>query len=249
MQTEKLQKVLAQLGLGSRRHIEQWILQGRIRVNHSLAKLGDRVDIYAAIELDGRPVRRGSESTFRRRVLLYHKPAGVLCTRHDLEGRPLVFDQLPAIKAQRWILVGRLDLNTSGLLLVSNEGSLVHRLLHPSYEIEREYAVRVLGRVTEQMLTRLCNGVHLEDGWASFTTIHDRGGSGVNHWYHVILKEGRNHAVHRLWASVGVTVSRLIRIRFGSISLPQDLPRGRWRELTAEQISSLEKILYSDGRV
>jgi 23S rRNA pseudouridine2605 synthase len=236
--SEKLQKVLAGLGLGSRREIERWIQQGRVSVGTQTAKLGDRVDCHAKLFVDGKAIRLPTATHFVRRILLYYKPEGEVCTRHDPENRPTVFSHLPLLKAQRWIMVGRLDINTSGLLLFTNDGQLAQRLLHPSYEIEREYAVRVLGQVDTGLLKRLTQGVELEDGRASFARIEERGGKGSNHWYHVVLKEGRKHEVKRLFASQGLVVSRLIRIRFGNIHLPLDLKRGQWRELPAEYFLS-----------
>lgn len=237
---EKLQKVLAALGLGSRREIEGWIQQGRISIGTQVAKLGERVAPDAIILLDGKPIKLSMGTAFVRRVLIYHKPEGEVCTRHDPENRPTVFSHLPPLKNQRWIMIGRLDINTLGLLLFTNDGQLAHRLTHPSYGIEREYAVRVLGRVQAEMLQRLKKGVRLEDGMAAFIHIEERGGEGINRWYHVVLKEGRHHEVRRLFASQGLTVSRLIRVRFGTVCLPVDLRRGQWRELPAKDIAELD---------
>lgn len=239
--SEKLQKVLARAGLGSRRKAEEWIAAGRVEVNGTVAKLGDRVTGKERILVDGRPVIQPQLQTAKRRVLLYHKPEREISTRSDPEGRPTVFDNLPPLRGQRWVAVGRLDINTSGLLLFTNDGELAHRLLHPSYEIEREYAVRILGEVTDAMLKQLQQGVELEDGKAAFTSIQDAGGTGANHWYHVTLKEGRNRAVRRLWESQGVKVSRLIRVRFAQIQLPRLLPMGRWQEMSLEEINALAK--------
>ena len=237
---ERLQKVLAAAGLGSRREIETWISEGRITINGRTAKLGDRIRGVDRISVDGRPVKalaRGTET--RHRVILYHKPEGELTTRKDTEGRPTVFEALPPLRGSRWVSVGRLDTNTSGLLIFTNDGGLANKLMHPSSQIEREYAVRVLGKVTDEQLTMLKKGVRLEDGMAKFDEITEAGGEGANHWYHVILREGRNREVRRLWEAVGLTVSRLIRIRFGSLSLPRNLPRGAWRDATEEEISGL----------
>lgn len=240
--TEKLQKVLARAGLGSRREIEKWIEQGRVSVNGEIAKLGDRVDTDVRILVDGRPVSLRATETIKRRILMYHKPVGEICTRSDPEGRPTVFDHLPLLRNQRWIAIGRLDFNTAGLLLFTNDGELANRLMHPSAEIEREYAVRVLGEVNKEMLGKLKKGVELEDGFANFAEIIDAGGEGANHWYHVTLKEGRNRIVRRLWESQGITVSRLIRIRFGNIQLPRTLRLGRWEDLEKVEIENLARL-------
>ena len=237
---ERLQKVLAAAGLGSRREIETWISEGRITINGRTAKLGDRIRGVDRISVDGRPVKalaRGTET--RHRVILYHKPEGELTTRKDTEGRPTVFEALPPLRGSRWVSVGRLDTNTSGLLIFTNDGGLANKLMHPSSQIEREYAVRVLGKVTDEQLTMLKKGVRLEDGMGKFDDIREAGGEGANHWYHVILREGRNREVRRLWEAVGLTVSRLIRVRFGTLALPRNLPRGAWRDATEEEISGL----------
>jgi 23S rRNA pseudouridine2605 synthase len=237
---ERLQKVLAAAGLGSRREIEGWIATGRVTVNGKPAKLGDRVEPSDRVSVDGRPVR-GLEhpSDTRRRVILYHKPEGELTTRKDPEGRPTVFEALPRLRGSRWVSVGRLDTNTSGLLIFTNDGALANKLMHPSAEVEREYAVRVLGEVSEEHLKALMKGIRLDDGMAKFDDIQDAGGEGANHWYHVTLKEGRNREVRRLWEAAGFTVSRLIRVRYGSMSLPRNLPRGAWRDATEEETAAL----------
>lgn len=237
--TEKIQKILAQTGLGSRREIESWIRQGRITLNGKLAVIGDRMTHHDKISMDGREVKLLKSSLHKTRILLYNKSEGELCTRNDPEGRPTIFEKLPMIRNSRWISVGRLDFNTSGLLLLTNDGELAHKLMHPSSNLEREYAVRIRGHVTDQSLTRLKKGVTLEDGPAKFEKIMKVGGSDLNHWYHVIVKEGRNRLVRRLWEALGLTVSRLIRIRFGPIYLPQSLPRGKHKELPREEIIKL----------
>jgi len=229
--TEKLQKVLAREGLASRREVERWIREGRISVNGKKATLGDRVEVTDKIRVDGRPVAVKAPEQQKTRVIMYHKPEGEVCTRSDPEGRPTVFERLPKMKSGRWINVGRLDINTSGLLLFTNDGELANQLMHPSSELEREYAVRVFGEVKLEIIKRLTQGVKLEDGIGRFNSVQKRGGTGLNQWYHVIIKEGRNREVRRLWESQGVTVSRLIRIRFGDVSLPKYLARGRWKEL------------------
>ena len=237
--SERLQKVLARWGLGSRREIEGWIRAGRVQVNGRPAELGQRVGEDDRIFVDGKPVRRPRQFRQRCRVLVYHKPVGEVTTRRDPEGRPTVFEHLPRLKTGRWINVGRLDLNTAGLLILTTDGELANRLMHPSSEIEREYAVRVFGEVAPEVFERLLAGVELEDGPARFEKILDAGGQGVNHWYHVILREGRNREVRRLWESQGVQVSRLIRVRYGPVGLPRDLRPGRWRELTDAEVNQL----------
>lgn len=241
--SEKLQKILARAGLASRREIERWIEQGRVQVNGEVAKLGDRTDSSAKIFVDGKPVILRYSESAKRRVIMYHKPVGEVCTRSDPEGRPTIFDHLPRLSNQRWIVIGRLDLNTAGLLLFTNDGELANRLMHPSSEIEREYAVRVLGEVDKTMLTRLKKGIELDDGVAAFDTIQDAGGEGANHWYHVTLKEGRNRIVRRLWETQGITVSRLIRVRFGNIQLPRHLRFGKWEDLGEQEAKDLAQLV------
>lgn len=242
---ERLQKILARSGCGSRREIEGWIKNGRVKVNGVTAIIGDRVAGTESICLDGRPVRYHS-GQLPRRVIIYHKPQGVICSRSDPQGRPTVFDKMPRLGQQRWVPVGRLDINTSGLMIFTTDGELAHRLMHPSYRIEREYAVRVLGRVSEDALHRLRTGVELEDGLAHFEDIIDAGGSGANHWYHVVLGEGRNHEVKRLWESQGITVSRLMRTRFGPIVLDSRLRSGQWMDLGAVETAALVKLVRLD---
>jgi 23S rRNA pseudouridine2605 synthase len=240
--SEKLQKVLARAGFGSRREIEAWISEGRISVNGKLAQLGDRVTAEDVIRVDGHVVSKTRlEHSHRCRVLVYHKPVGEVTSRNDPEGRATVFDHLPGLRNGRWIAVGRLDINTSGLLLFTNDGELANRLMHPSYTIEREYAVRVLGEVAGETLQQLRDGVELEDGPARFNTLVDGGGEGANRWYHVTLDEGRNREVRRLWESQGITVSRLIRVRYGPIMLPRRIRPGRFEELKAEELTLLRQ--------
>ena len=227
---EKLQKVLARFGLGSRRSLEAWIRDGRVRVNGRVATLGQRVDDRDRIEVDGRPLQR-REAAAVPRVLLYNKPQGEICTRDDPEGRPTCFERLPRVPGSRWVSIGRLDFNTSGLLLFTTDGELANRLMHPSSSLDREYAVRVHGEVDDDMLQRLREGVLLEDGPARFTDVQRYGGEGANQWYHVVLMEGRNREVRRLWESQGVEVSRLKRVRFGPLVMPSTLVAGRWLEL------------------
>ncbi|QHG66369.1 23S rRNA pseudouridine(2605) synthase RluB [Pseudomonas putida] len=237
---EKLQKVLARIGVGSRRDVEAWISQGRIKVNGVEATLGLRVDLHDAITVDGKLIKREEAAEATRRVIMYNKPDGEICTRDDPEGRPTVFDRLPRPKEGRWINIGRLDINTTGLLLFTTDGELANRLMHPSYEMDREYAVRVRGEVDDEMIDRLKAGVMLEDGPAKFTDIQKApGGEGFNHWYHCVVMEGRNREVRRLWESQGMVVSRLKRVRFGPVFLNSDLPMGRWREMTQGEIDIL----------
>lgn len=237
--SEKLQKVLARAGFASRRTIEEWISAGRITLNGKPATLGDRVTEMDRIAVDGSPIEaerlRGSPC----RVILYHKPVGEICTRSDPEGRPTVFDNLPRVTNGQWIAIGRLDINTSGLLLLTTDGELANLLMHPSSEIEREYAVRVRGDVDALVLQNLRKGVLLEDGMARFDSVVDVGGQGANHWYHVVLHEGRNREVRRLWESQGVTVSRLTRVRYGQFILPRRLKQGTFQPLTDGEINVL----------
>ncbi|MBD9484644.1 23S rRNA pseudouridine(2605) synthase RluB [Pseudomonas sp. PDM14] len=239
---EKLQKVLARMGQASRRDIEQWISQGRVKVNGAVATLGARVDLHDAISVDGRLLKREELAENVRRVLIYNKPEGEICTRDDPDGRPTIFDRLPRPKEGRWINIGRLDINTTGLLLFTTDGELANRLMHPSYEMDREYAVRVRGEVTEEMIEQLKAGVMLEDGPAKFTDIKEApGGEGFNHWYHCVVMEGRNREVRRLWESQGLVVSRLKRVRFGPVFMTSDLPMGRWREMGQREVDILSE--------
>ena len=237
--SEKLQKVLARAGLASRRQIESWIEEGRITVNRQVATLGARVDEKDRIHVDGRLIRLKSPERQMAQVIAYHKDIGTICTRTDPEGRPSVFREFPKLSGARWVLIGRLDLNTSGLLLATTDGELANRLMHPSNQIEREYAVRVYGEVDQAILHRLLDGVELDDGVARFEAIADVGGEGKNHWYRVILKEGRYREVRRLWESQGVQVNRLSRTRFGPISMPRRLKRGGFAFLTAGEVNQL----------
>lgn len=243
--TEKLQKILARSGHGSRREIESFLKEGRISVDGKMATLGDRIEVKSStkIRLDGRILAIKEAEKEICRVMAYYKPEGELCTRHDPEGRPTVFTRLPKLVGARWIAVGRLDVNTSGLLLFTTDGELANRLMHPSREVEREYAVRVFGEITDAKIRQLTQGVQLEDGPAAFKTVSYRGGEGMNQWYNVTLTEGRNREVRRLWEVVGVQVSRLIRVRYGDIDLPKGLPRGGWTELGLEQTNYLRELV------
>ncbi|MBE2894155.1 23S rRNA pseudouridine(2605) synthase RluB [Spirabiliibacterium falconis] len=242
---EKLQKILARAGKGSRREIEAMIAQHRVSVDGKIATLGDRVELKTdtKIRLDGQLVNVKPEQKQICRVLMYYKPEGELCTRRDPEGRATVFERLPKLRGARWIAVGRLDINTSGLMLFTTDGELANRLMHPSREIEREYSVRIFGEVTEAMLQALRKGVQLEDGMAAFKRIHVRGGQGINQWFDVTLTEGRNREVRRLWESQGVQVSRLIRIRYGNITLTKQLPRGGWQEMGLNDVNYLRELV------
>ena len=237
---ERLQKVLANAGVASRREIERMISAGRIRVNDQVAVLGVRVEANAKIELDGRiiGVKRlaGPEE---RRIIIYNKPEGELVTRNDPEGRATIFSRLPKLKQGRWIAIGRLDINTSGLLLLTTDGELANRLMHPSQAVEREYAVRVLGKVEEGQLKQLITGIELEDGPARFEEVVESGGSGANRWFHVVIVEGRQREVRRLWEAVGLQVSRLKRVRYGNVILDSSVPAGRNRDLTDKESKAL----------
>ncbi len=242
--SEKLQKVLARAGLGSRREIESMIQAGRVSVNGVVAKLGDRLeDLNANVRVDGHSVQVSASSEQVCRVLAYNKPEGELCTRSDPEGRRTVFDRLPRLNGARWVAVGRLDANTSGLLLFTTDGELANRLMHPSRQVQREYMVRVFGDVTEDMIRNLVRGVQLEDGEARFEDVLYAGGEGSNHTFYVVITEGRNREVRRLWETQGVTVSRLKRVRYGDIYLSKELPRGGWMELELEDVNYLREMV------
>ena len=239
--TEKLQKVLARAGVASRRQAEEWIAAGRIKINGQLAKVGDRVTLSDKISVDNILMASHALELKKTRVLLYHKPEGEICTRSDPQNRPTVFDHLPVLRKGRWVMIGRLDFNTSGLLIFTTDGELANKFMHPSHEIEREYAVRVYGEVTDLMLKKLRKGIELEDGIAKFKDIQFKGGEGRNSWYHVVICEGKNREVRRLWESQDVKVSRLTRVRFGSIVLPPQLRAGKHIELDEVEIEELQK--------
>ncbi|WP_109432268.1 23S rRNA pseudouridine(2605) synthase RluB [Aggregatibacter segnis] len=242
---EKLQKVLARAGQGSRREIESIIAENRVSVDGKIATLGDRINVNSSVKvrIDGNLINLTQAQKEVCRVLMYYKPEGELCTRHDPEGRATVFDRLPRLTGARWIAVGRLDINTSGLLLFTTDGELANRLMHPSREVEREYSVRVFGAVDDAMLNRLKKGVQLEDGPANFKEIKFVGGVGMNQWFDVTLMEGRNREVRRLWESQGIQVSRLIRIRYGNIKLMKNLPRGGWQEMELADVNYLRELV------
>ncbi|MBE0490596.1 MAG: 23S rRNA pseudouridine(2605) synthase RluB [Halomonas sp.] len=240
--SEKLQKVLARAGLGSRREMEAAIADGRVKVNGQVATLGDRIEMRDRVLFDNRPVTLRGADEVPRRVIMYNKPEGELCTRKDPEGRRTVFDRLPRLKGERWIAIGRLDINTSGLLLFTTDGELANRLMHPSTQVEREYAVRVMGQVTRQNVVAMVEGVMLDDGPASFTDVQEFGGEGINTWFHVVIQEGRNREVRRLWESQGLTVSRLKRVRYGNIFLDKRAKAGEWLELSQDEIDDLAEL-------
>ena len=239
--TEKLQKTLADKGFGSRRQMERWIAAGRVMVNGRLAGIGTRVDETDDIVVDGHRVAKASRP--RCRVIALNKRAGVIVSRRDPEGRPTVFEGLPRLRTGRWISVGRLDLQTTGLLLLTNDGTLAHRLSHPSTGIDREYAVRVAGVLDDNALERLKGGVDVDGRTEAFSDIRYYDGSGTNHWYHVVLMEGRNREVRDLFASQGVTVNRLKRVRYGPVILPAWLPRGASEEMGAGDVAQLRTII------
>lgn len=238
--TQKLQKILAQAGLGSRRDMEELIKAGRVTVNGQVAELGARVGDEDMVRVDRKNVRVRAAGKMPR-IMLYHKPEGEIVSRDDPEGRASVFDRLPQMRTSKWIAIGRLDFNTSGLLIFTTSGELANHLMHPRFEVEREYAVRTLGTLTPEQMEQLTAGVELEDGTANFDTISDQGGEGINHWYRVILREGRNREVRRMFEAVGLTVSRLMRVRFGVINLPPRLKRGQTMELEPTQVRQILK--------
>lgn len=241
--SEKLQKVLARAGLGSRREMETAISAGRVKVNSQVAKLGDRVEARDKVSFDDRLVTLRPEEEVPRRVIMYNKPEGELCTRKDPEGRRTVFDRLPRLKGERWIAIGRLDINTSGLLLFTTDGELANRLMHPSTQVEREYAARVMGEVKREHILAMVDGVMLEDGPARFTDVQEFGGEGINTWFHVVILEGRNREVRRLWESQALTVSRLKRVRYGNIFLDKRAKAGEWVELAQDEVDDLATLV------
>jgi 23S rRNA pseudouridine2605 synthase len=232
---ERVQKILARGGVASRREIEKWIAEGRLKINGITATLGTRLHTGDHLQINDRVINWEKFAEQPTRVLLYHKPTGEVVTRRDPEGRPIVFRRLPQLATGRWIAVGRLDINTSGLLLLTNNGELANRLMHPSTEVEREYAVRILGHVSDTTLATLQEGVQLEDGLAKFDQIYFSGGEGANKWYNVIVTEGRNRLVRRLWESQNVVVSRLMRVRYGPVVLPDSLRTGAVYEINEKE--------------
>ena len=238
----KLHKLLADAGLGSRRDMEELIIAGRVSVNGQPAHVGQRIGLTDQVRVNGRPIRR-PPIALPPRVLLYHKPSGEICTRDDPSRRATVFERLPRLKGARWVAVGRLDFNTEGLLVFTTSGDIANQLMHPRYGWEREYAVRILGRIDDEIRSRLLEGVALEDGPAVFSVVEDLGGDGANAWYRVVISEGRNREVRRMFDVVGLTVSRLVRLRFGPVALPRGLSRGRWAELSPSEVLSLQRLL------
>ena len=242
--TERIQKVLARAGLGSRREVERWIREGRVTVNNRPAELGQQIDPSCQVAVDGRSVALASTPSAPARILLYHKPVGQICSRDDPQGRPTVFDSLPRLRGRRWVSVGRLDINTSGLLVFTTDGELAHRLMHPSTGIEREYRCRVRGNPGQRELKRLLTGVTLGGQLCRFELVEAGRGSGANRWFRVVLREGRNREVRRMWQSVDSTVSRLIRVRYGPFQLERQHRTGESIELSESQSA---KLLQSAG--
>jgi len=254
--SERIQKVLARAGYGSRRGLETMIKEGKLTVNGTVAKLGDQISLGDVVKLEGRVLsaKRLWQHTSPQ-VLLYNKPVGEVCTRKDPEGRRTIFQSLPSPEQGRWVSVGRLDINTSGLIILTTDGELANTLMHPSNEMDREYAVRVLGDVTSEMMQTLRDGVELEDGKAQFADIQPAGGEGANSWFHVVIQEGRNREVRRLWESQGVQVSRLMRVRYGPVIIPKQLKMGKWMmlqegdlEMLYEEVGLVAQIEKKQGR-
>lgn len=235
---DKIHKVLAQAGFGSRRAMEERIRAGEVTVNGKVAGIGDRVTPADRIKVGDRIVRWAAQGQLPR-VLLYHKPEGEIVSNDDPQGRPTVFEKLPPARDAKWLAIGRLDFNTSGLLIFTTSGDLANRMMHPRFEVDREYAVRVLGEATPERLEALCTGVQLEDGIARFEYLQEEGGEGANRWFRVLLKEGRNRVVRRLFESQGLTVSRLMRVRFGTVALPSWLKRGQFIALSSGDVERL----------
>jgi 23S rRNA pseudouridine2605 synthase len=236
---ERIQKVLARGGLASRREIERWIGEGRLKINGNVVKQGAHLKTGDYLQLNDRVVNWEKFDRQPTRVLIYHKPTGEIVSRNDPQGRPTIFANLPKLDTSRWISVGRLDVNTSGLLLVTNNGELANKLMHPSTEVEREYAVRILGEVPDEKIELLKQGVALEDGIAKFDQIYFMGGEGANKWYHVVVSEGRNRLVRRLWEAQNVVVSRLMRVRYGPVVLSDGLRTGKCYELDKKELDLL----------
>ncbi len=247
-ETPKLHKALADAGLGSRREIEAWIEAGRVSVNGEPAHVGQRVGPADMVRVGGRLVNLHLDRPRPPRVLLYHKPEGEIVTRDDPQQRVSVFDKLPRIRSGRWVAIGRLDFNSCGLLLFTDSGELANRMMHPRYEIEREYAVRVLGELSPDVITQLTKGVQLDDGMANFRRLREAGGEGANRWYQVTLSEGRNREVRRMFEAVGVMVSRLMRVRYGPVGMPPRLKRGQVMELTAPEVQALLAALPPESK-
>jgi len=244
---ERLQKILAKYGIASRRKAEEIISQNRVKVNNKIAQVGDKVSPKDKITFDGKRINTFGTLMTRPRIIIYNKPAGEVCSNKDEKGRKTVFNTLPRLQRSRWIMVGRLDINTTGLLMFTTDGELANRLMHPSYEIERRYAVRVFGKVSDEALYKLRTGVKLEDGVAKFKHIEFSGGEGINTWYYVTLSEGKNREVRRMFEAVELTVSRLTRISYGNVILPSALSRSKFDELTPFEVNSVRKKVKLDN--
>lgn len=242
---EKLQKILARAGFGSRRSVETLISEGHVKINGRTAKLGDRATADDKIKVREQAVKETRLQKQPTQVILYNKPEGLLCTRSDDKGRETIYSQLPRIINGRWISIGRLDLNTSGLLILTNNGELANRMMHPSYEVEREYTVRVFGEISDEALKQVVKGVQLDDGPARFNKVSKMRtsveGESINKWYRVTIKEGRYREVRRIWEAVGVQVSRLHRVRYGQFTIPRNLRKGKTEELSWKQVNQLLK--------
>ncbi|MCO6504572.1 MAG: rRNA pseudouridine synthase [Snodgrassella sp.] len=238
MEPVRIQKALAASGVGSRREMEQWIIQGLVHVNGKTAQLGDRITPEDEVTVRGSSINIKWPDRLPK-IIVYYKQEGEIVSRDDPQGRLSVFDRLPQTASSRWVAIGRLDINTSGLLILTTSGELVNRFAHPSFEVEREYAVRVLGELTEDQKQNLLNGVQLDDGIAKAQQLWEQGGEGANRWYNIIIKEGKNHEVRRLFESQGLTISRLVRVRFGPIPLPARLKRGQYYELNELEVANV----------
>ena len=236
---ERIHKVLARAGYGSRRQVETWVILGRVSCNGKISILGDKIRVSDVIKLDGKALSSGELWKYPQQILLYNKPVGELCTRKDPDGRRIIYQSLPAPDHGRWVSVGRLDINTSGLIIHTTDGKLANTLMHPSNVVDREYAVRILGEVTTETLYNLVNGVSLDDGQASFLDVRRSGGKGANSWFHVVIQEGRNRVIRRLWESQGVQVSRLMRVRYGPVINPSKLRIGNWMIVGDDEAKSL----------
>lgn len=236
----RIHKILADHGIGSRRGIESLIKQRKVKVNGELATLGQLVSEQDIFEVEGRTVRLSKKDPSKKRILMYNKKVGEISSRNDPDHKKTIFDSLPKLKSGRWVSVGRLDINTSGLILFTNDGSLANQLMHPSSNIEREYIARVHGQVTDQILNNLMKGVKLEDGFAKFTDVQGGRKGNTNQWFAMVIMEGRTREVRRLWESQGLEISRLKRVRYGSLFLPASLKQGAFKELSKSEISALE---------